>query len=157
MYSFHFVLCIVLYALCNIHCILCIVFMHFVLRIVFYALYCHIDHLSHPAAADGEDGFLMAPTHPLVIRTSPRRLSYTCAGSYWETRLVSTPRRSCPPFYPPRPSTHIGLYRGDFVVILLKIHNANSEILTSAFMGLLKKLGRRCNGFPQNIDKDKIL
>ena len=139
MYYFHFVLCIVLYALCAIHCILCIVFMHFVLRIVFYALYCHIDHLSHPAAADGEDGFLMAPTHPLVIRTSPRRLSYTCAGSYWETRLVSTPRRSCPLFYLSLPSNHIGLNRGDVVVILLKIHNANSEILTSGLYGFIEE------------------
>jgi hypothetical protein len=111
-------------------------FLHFVLRIVFYALYCHIDH---PAAADGEDGFLMAPTHLLVIRTSPRRLSYTCAGSYWETRLVSTPRRSCPPFYLSRPSTHIGLYRGDVVVILLKIQNANSEILTSGLYGFIEE------------------
>jgi hypothetical protein len=51
---------------------------------------------------------------------------------------VSTPRRSCPPFYLSCPSNHIGLDRGDVVIILLKIHNANSEILTSGLYGFIE-------------------
>jgi hypothetical protein len=45
--------------------------------------YSHVGHLAHPAAAGGEEGFLMALSCLLVIMTLP-----CCC----ETRLVTTPR-----------------------------------------------------------------